>query len=126
MSNDCWKEIPEYLKKLNCKEMKRIIQKVQHWVANNIIYGTKSNIVGTVVSLIFLEKYKKECYEFWSLIYLKSLRWLYSINPEIDWREVIQAFSSNVKELDLVLEKNRNLQKAYFPEKLVLDDDFLE
>lgn len=126
MSNDCWKEIPEYLKKWNCEEMKRIIQKVQHWVANNIIYGTKANIIGTVVSLIFLEKYKKECFEFWSLIYLKSLRWLYSINPEIDWREVIQAFSSNVKEVDLVLEKNRNLQKAYFPENLVLDDDFLE
>ena len=85
--NGCWKNVPNFL--IN-EKLNEFIQKVKELCVNTKISDNFQSIVGTVSSLAYMAKYKKECFKMWSLIFEKGIKWLHSIDSKIDWNGLIQ------------------------------------
>ena len=79
--NGSWKDIPSVIKRFNDRNLSSCIEKIKKW-ANNKKFGKDSIhlVVGTLVPLIFLEKYMKESYQMWKLLNKKALKSLITIN----------------------------------------------
>lgn len=90
--NGSWKDIPSAIKKFNDQDLISCIEKIRKWVNDkNFDRELIHLVVGTMVTLIFLEKYMKESYGMWKLLSKKALKSLNSINPNINWIMIIKS-----------------------------------
>lgn len=87
----CWNKIPSFIEKSGDQQIKAAIQKVQQWAKNKRFQKYENNVVGTVISLFYMVKYKKEHHSIWDMIYKKALKWLNSINKTINWEAIIKV-----------------------------------
>ena len=92
--NGSWKDIPSAIKRFNDNNLIECIERIRKW-SNDKGFGkgTISLVVGTLTTLIFLEKYNIESYEMWKLLSKKALKSLKSIDPNIDWENIVKSMS---------------------------------
>ena len=90
MVNGCWQKIPQML---NCPKFREIIENVQKWCLNQTFSCGEDVIVGTMASLIYMSKCMKECFHMWSLIYKKGMKYLKTVNPDVNWEVVMRLIS---------------------------------
>ncbi|KAK8838499.1 hypothetical protein M9Y10_033127 [Tritrichomonas musculus] len=95
MVNGCWKYIPKILQ---CKKFQNIIENVQNWCLNKTFDCGEDIIFGTMASLTYMFRCKKECFHMWSLIYKKGIKYLKTINPDINWEDIIRN-KSNISQI---------------------------
>ena len=95
MVNGCWKNIPKILQ---CKKFQNIIENIQKWCLNKTFDCGEDIIIGTMASLTYMFRCKKECFHMWSLIYRKGIKYLKTINPDINWEDIIRN-ESNISQI---------------------------
>ena len=90
--NGSWKDIPSAIKRFDDNNMIECIERIRKW-SNDQGFGkgTISLVIGTLTTLIFLEKYNMESYEIWKLLSKKALKSLKSIDPKIDWESIVKS-----------------------------------
>ena len=91
MVDGCWKKIPKMMK---CQKFEEIIENVQKWCLGKAFSCGEEIIIGTMASLIYMLKYKKECFHMWLLIYKKGLIFLRAIDPDVKWNSIINQISN--------------------------------
>ena len=91
MINGCWLNVPDCIDE---SKLSDTIEKVKEWCDSKKFNPTEQlKIIGTLTSLIYMIKLKKECYQMWSLIFKKGIKWLNSIETNVNWNQLIQFYS---------------------------------
>ena len=99
LTNGNWKKIPEFFNHFNFDNIFKIAEKcISYYFFIKKIHSTfknsKDGIIGTLLSLIYMVKYKKECINIWTSIYKKGIQWLESIGSDIKWNDLIEYLSN--------------------------------
>ena len=90
--NGSWKDIPSAIKRFNNNHLIECIERIRKWSNDKgFDKDTISLVVGTLATLIFLEKYDIESYEIWKLLRKKALKSLKLIDPNINWENLVKS-----------------------------------
>lgn len=83
-----WNDVPSAIKviKFNDQDFISILEKIKKWAdSKNFDKKNMPIVVGTLITLIFFERYMKETHDIWRLMSTKALKALNSIDSNINW-----------------------------------------
>ena len=50
----------------------------------------ENKIIGTICCLIFMKKFMLNDRKTWTLVYNKGMEWLFSVEPKVNWNNVLK------------------------------------
>ena len=85
-----WMKIPNEIEKDKYDKMKAIIEKASDLYKQMKIKEDENKIIGTICCLIFMKKFMLNDSKTWTLVYNKGMEWLFSVEPKVNWNNVLK------------------------------------